>query len=84
MFKELIKSLGFMYTFISRGRGKMTREELQAMQATGHTFVSKNEILLDQGETMTPDQKIDLEQAALMEQHVIEIVQFLLNTEVMG
>jgi len=84
MFKELIKSLGFMYTFISRGRGKLTRTELQAMAATGGTFVQKNEILIDQGETMTADQKTDLEQAELMEQHVTEIVQFLLNTEVMG
>ena len=82
MFKELIKSLGFMYTFISRGRGKLTREELQAMQATGSTFVCKHEILLDQGESMTEDQKIDLDQAELMEQHVEEIVQFLLHLEI--
>ena len=84
MFKELIKSLGFMYTFISRGRGKLTKAELQDIAAAGGTFVSKPEILLDQGEAMTPDQKIDLDQAVLMEQHVVEIVQFLMNTEVMG
>lgn len=84
MFKELIKSLGFMYTFISRGRGRLTKAELQDIAAAGGTFVRKPEILLDQGETMTPDQKIDLDQAVLMEQHVVEIVQFLLNTEVMG
>lgn len=84
MFKELIKSLGFMYTFISRGRGRLTKAELQDIAAAGDTFVSKPEILLDQGESMTADQKIDLDQAVLMEQHVVEIVQFLLNTEVMG
>lgn len=82
MFKELIKSLGFMYTFISRGRGKLTGEELRAMEAAGGTFVNKSEILLDQGESMTDDQKIDLDQAVLMEQHVTEIVQFLLNQEI--
>ena len=82
MFKELIKSLGFMYTFISRGRGKLTGEELRAMESAGGTFVNKSEILLDQGETMTDDQKIDLDQAVLMEQHVTEIVQFLLNQEI--
>lgn len=84
MFKEMIKSLGFMYTFISRGRGKLSREELQAMRAAGGTFVAKNEILLDKGETLTPDQKIDLDEAYLMAQHITEIVGFLLNTEIMG
>ena len=84
MFKEMIKSLGFLYTFISRGRGKLTRDELKAMQATGGAFVGKSEILLDQGETMTADQKIDLDEAVLMEQHVTEIVSFLLSTEIMG
>ena len=82
MFKEMIKSLGFLYTFISRGRGKLTRDELKAMQATGGTFVHRSEILLDQGESMTADQKIDLDQAVLMEQHVTEIVQFLLSQEI--
>ena len=82
MFKELIKSLGFMYTFISRGRGRLTKAELQDIAAAGGTFVNKSEILLDQGETMTEDQKIDLDQAVLMEQHVTEIVQFLLNQEI--
>lgn len=84
MFKEMIKSLGFLYTFISRGRGRLSREELQAMEATGGVWVNRSEILLDQGETMTADQKIDLDQAVLMEQHVTEIVQFLLNSEIMG
>ena len=84
MFKEMIKSLGFLYTFISRGRGKLSRGELKAMEQTGFTFVHRSEILLDQGDTMTEDQKIDLDQAVLMEQHVTEIVQFLLNSEIMG
>ena len=83
MFKEMIRSLGFLYTFISRGRGKLSREELKAMEATGGVWVNQSEILLDQGETMTDDQKIDLDQAVLMEQHVTEIVQFLLSQEIM-
>lgn len=83
MFKEMIKSLGFLYTFISRGRGRLSREELTAMEATGGVWVNRSEILLDQGETMTADQKIDLDQAVLMEQHVTEIVQFLLSQEIM-
>ena len=83
MFKEMIKSLGFLYTFISRGRGKLSQYELKAMAQTSHTFVDRSEILLDQGETMTDDQKIDLDQAVLMEQHVTEIVQFLLSQEIM-
>lgn len=82
MFKEMIKSLGFLYMFISRGRGKLSRDELEHMAATGGTFVSRSEILLDQGETMTDDQKTDLDQAVLMEQHVTEIVQFLLKQEI--
>lgn len=81
MFKEMIKSLGFLYTFISRGRGRLTREELRALEGAGGTFVRKNEILLDQGDAMTADEKADLAQAVLMEQHVTEIVQFLLAQE---
>ena len=84
MFKEMIKSLGFLYTFISRGRGRLSRDELKAMEATGGVWVNRSEILLDQGDTMTADQKVDLDQAVLMEQHVTEIVQFLLNTEIIG
>ena len=82
MFKEMIKSLGFLYTFVSRGRGRLSRDELKAMEATGGVWVHRSEILLDQGEAMTADQKIDLDQAVLMEQHVTEIVQFLLNQEI--
>ena len=84
MFKEMIKSLGFLYMFISRGRGKLSRDELVAMRTASGTFVNKSEILLDQGDVITPDQRIDLEEAAMMEQHVTEIVQFLLNQEIMG
>ena len=84
MFKEMIKSLGFLYMFISRGRGKLSRDELVAMRTASGTFVNKSEILLDQGDAITPDQRIDLEEAAMMGQHVTEIVQFLLNQEIMG
>ena len=50
MFKEMIKSLGFLYMFISRGRGKLSRDELVAMRTASGTFVNKSEILLDQGD----------------------------------
>lgn len=83
MFKEMIKSLGFLYTFISRGRGRMNREELELMAAAGGMLVNRSDILKDRGEEMTADERADLAQAVLMEQHVTEIVQFLLSQEIM-
>lgn len=84
MFKELLARIGFDYAYISRGRGKLTAEELQQISGAGKTVVEKAQLVLGDGMPLDKEQQTDLQQAAMMEQHVIELVQFLLSQEIMG
>lgn len=84
MFKELVKTMGFLYTYASRGRGKLTRGQLQQIGDTGDMLVKNAQPVLSDGQPMSKDERTDLEQAAMMEQHILEIVHFLLSQEIMG
>lgn len=83
MFKELIRTMGFLYTFASRGRGKLNQEQLKGISDTGAVLVGNaEEVLGDDKDGLTPDEKTDLLQAVMMEQHIEEMVTWLIGLEI--
>ncbi len=84
MFKELVKTMGFLYTYASRARGKLTRGQLQEIKNTGATLTVNAENVLGDRQPLTKDERVDLEQAVMMEQHIIEVVQYIIGQETMG
>ena len=84
MFKKLLDSMAFSYGFVCKGRGKLTREEMNHITEAGKVYTEKAQTVLNDGLPLDKDQETDLMQAVMMEQHITEIVQFLLSQEVMG
>lgn len=84
MFKELVKTMGFLYTYASRGRGKLTRGQLKELESAGALLTCNAEKVLGEPQGISRDERVDLEQAVMMEQHIIEIVQYIVSQEIMG
>lgn len=83
MFKELIRTLGFMYTYASRGRGRLDEHKLGQIADTSAMMVNDAEAVLGDSVTgLTQDEKTDLEQAVMMEQHIEEMVSWLIHLEI--
>lgn len=83
MFKELIRTMGFLYTYASRGRSKLNPTQLRSLSATGEVLVGNAKAVLgDEKEGLTADEKTDLEQAVMMEQHIGEMVTWLISLEI--
>ena len=82
MFKELINSLSFMYTFAARSRGKLDRQELEALQGGAHVMATNaSAVLADKESDFTRDEKNDMAEAQLIDQHIDEMVEWLLNLD---
>lgn len=82
MFHELVKTMGFLYTYASRGRGKLTRGQLGQIRDTGGMLVQNAEKVLGENGGISKDERTDLTQAVMMEQHIIEVVQYLVSQEI--
>lgn len=83
MFKELIRTMGFLYSYASRGRGKLNQAQLRSLSDTGAVLVGNAEAVLgDEKDGLTQDEKTDLEQAVMMEQHIDEMVTWLIGLEI--
>ena len=83
MFKELIRTLGFMYTYASRGRGRLDEHKLGKIVDASALLVDDAEAVLGDSTTgLTADEKTDLEQAVMMEQHIEEMVSWLIHLEI--
>ena len=82
MFKELVHTMGFLYTYASRGRGKLSEGQLRGIEETGATLTVNAEAVLGGKDQLSSDEKTDLEQAVMMEQHIMEVVQFILAQEI--
>lgn len=80
--KDLVRTLSFLYHFTNLGRGKLSRGQLTEIGGTGRTLTENARRVLDDGQGFTQEEEIDLAQAALIEQHIIEITQWMLSQEV--
>lgn len=83
MFKELINTLSFMYTYAARSRGKLGKEELEGLQSSAHTMAYHAPAVLAAPDApLTADDKIDLEEAQLLDDHISEMVDWLIRLEI--
>lgn len=82
MFKELINSLSFMYCFAARSRGKLQREELDALRKGANVMSMQAPAVLGQdGHQLTEDERRDLEEAEMIDSHIEEMVAWLLSVD---
>lgn len=85
MTKGLISTLTYMYRFIAMGRGVLNKDELLTVKANADMMSSRAGDVLK----MCPDEntdaqaiKTDLAEAALVDQHIDEMVDWLLRQEI--
>lgn len=82
MFKELINTLSFMYTFAARSRGKVGREELEGLRSSANTMSNyAPAVLAEDGRQLTEDERRDLEEAEMIDSHIEEMVAWLLTVD---
>ena len=82
MFKELINSLSFMYCFAARSRGKLRREELDALRKGANVMSTQAQTVLGQvGQQLTEEECRDLEEAEMIDSHIEEMVAWLLSVD---
>ena len=82
MFKELINSLSFMYTFAARSRGKLQREELDALRKGANVMSTQAPAVLGQdGQQLTEEERRDLEEAEMIDSHIEEMVAWLMTVD---
>lgn len=80
--KDLIRTMGFLYRFASLGRGKLTHGQLKEIESTGALLTNNAERVLHDGEALSRDERADLLQAVMMEQHITEVVQYIISQEI--
>lgn len=80
--RELVRTMSFLYRFASLGRGKLTQGQLREIESTGALLTNSAEAVLADPSGISQDEKTDLEQAAMMEQHIAEIVQYIISLEI--
>ncbi len=82
MFKELINTLSFMYCFTARSRGKLAREELDAVRRGATVMSTQAQAVLGQeGQALSEDERRDLEEAEMIDSHIEEMVAWLLTVD---
>ncbi len=82
MFKGLIDYLTFGYSFICKGRGKLKPSEMMMIQGGADVAVRHAEEVLAEGQQLTKDDKLDLEEARKIYEHVEEMSVFLQSLEI--
>ena len=84
MGKGLINSLTYMYRFINLGRGTLTKDDLSAMGLSAHVMAAKAKDVINVGalDEISTDTVADLNQAAMIEQHIAEAIDWQLRQEI--
>lgn len=85
MYRGLIDTLAFTYSFICKGRGKIDKDGMNALAAGAHTMVGCAPDVLgreDVDQAAQAEGKKDLKEAAQMAQHIDEMVVFLQSLEI--
>lgn len=82
MFKELIGSLSFMYCFAARSRGKVGCEQLAQLREGAHVMAVNAEQVLADGRQLTEEEKLDVCEAQMIDEHIEEMVQWIIGLEI--
>ena len=85
MSKGLVSTLTYIYRFINLGRGILTADELMGMESAAHTMTFRAKDVLNanaESEQVTNVTAVDLNQAAMIEQHIEESIEWQLRQEI--
>lgn len=83
MSRGLIATLTYMYRFVSLGRGSLNTEELRVMAQSADAMTAKaRDVIKMTDQAITREAESDLEQAALVDQHIEEMVDWMLRQEI--
>lgn len=83
MYKGLLRTLTYMYRFITLGRGALSAEELSQGAAWAGTMVKTAPEVIEPDSGDAPEEiKMDLAQAEIVEQHIEEMVVWITHTEI--
>lgn len=83
MSRGLIATLTYIYRFVSLGRGALNAEELGAMAKSADAMTAKaRDVIQMTDEKLDHDAETDLAQAALVDQHIEEMVDWMLRQEI--
>lgn len=83
MYKSLIRTLAYMYQFISLGRGKLTAQELADGTGWARVLTGKApDVIEPESGDDSAEAKLDLAQAEIIEQHIEEMVAWINAQEI--
>ena len=83
MYRGLVSTLTYMYRFVAMGRGRLKKDELeQLMGSAGLMSAKAPQVLADEFSNLTEDDRQALSQAVLVDQHIEEMVQWLIDLEI--
>ena len=83
MYKGLLRTLTYMYQFITLGRGTLTIPEMEGMAATAGTLTGRAPEVLDPEDGGSlQENKLTLEQAQIVDQHIEEMVVWITHQEI--
>lgn len=78
MFKRLIATLTWNYEFIARGRGILSKEEMDMITGGSRTMVLHAEqIMTPVGAKPSYDDRIDLDECGLIVDHIQQVVEWI-------
>lgn len=78
MFKRLIASLTLDYEFVARGRGILTKDEMDLISRGDRMKVEKaDQILPPPGVQPSQDDRIDLKECGLIVNHIDEMCEWI-------
>ena len=84
MYKGLLRTLTYMYQFITLGRGRLTIPEIEGMAAAASTMTGRAPEVLDPEDGGSlQENKLTLEQAQIVDQHIEEMVVWITHQEIM-
>ena len=83
MYRGLVNTLTYMYRFVAMGRGRLKKDELEKLAGSAGLMATKApQVLADEFATLTEDDRQALSQAVLVDQHIDEMVKWLIDLEI--
>ena len=83
MYRGLLKTLTYLYQYITLGRDQLRPDQMNSIAASGRVLVETAPQVLepDEGDD-TNKNRLDLEQAEIVEQHMEEMVVWMTHLEI--
>lgn len=83
MYKGLLRTLTYMYQFITLGRERLGRDDVESMANAASAMVGRApEVLEPEADDDLAANKLTLEQAELVDRHIEEMVAWINHLEI--